>query len=104
MSRSGVPSSGETLNMPLSEPNVPNVIPSGVQLNRVGEAAAITVRGFPPSTSIRAIALSASEYNAIDRPFGEKTGFTIVSLLSLPGIGMDSKSDMDRRYSREFAA
>ena len=56
------------------------------------------VTAVPPLTAIRLRAEPAQ--NASDCPSGENTGLIAVSV---PGIALDSKSDMDRRYSRPSA-
>src|SRR5215813_6784233 len=83
----------------------PATIPSGPQLRPAGNASGDNVDGVPPvnETFLRAPPVfpeSPTQY-ATDWPSGENIGPEInPSEISVPAIGLASKSEMDRRYKR----
>jgi hypothetical protein len=62
-----------------------------------GMVAGETVCATPPATSSRLMLASTVVKNAIDRPSGENAGTTARSVFTVPGSGLTSNDDSDRR-------
>src|SRR5579871_3173884 len=95
---SGLPPAAETRMIP-PRPS-PNTIPSLPQETPRGFPAWQIVTAAPPLTAILFNDPSAPDQKAIESPSGENTvSVTPCPLISVPGIGLASNSEILRRYS-----
>ena len=99
--RSGVPPLGDTrmMTLPSGESCAktiafsPHVMPYGFRAGQIVVAA-------PPLMATFLMVLSTDAKNASDCPSGENTGSVTFDSASVPGMGLASKSLIDRRYRR----